>query len=85
MAALVMSEPGLLEYHTDRKYDAIRIAEFFNDRGSYFLTFQQWTRNLDHDREAVVARFGDFNCRRFRFYLWGAAYEFLSGSLDCYA
>ena len=34
--------------------------------------------------QAVIARFGEFNYRRFRLYLWGAAYEFLSGSLDCY-
>ena len=32
----------------------------------------------------MIARFGEFNYRRFRLYLWGAAYEFLSGSLDCY-
>jgi cyclopropane-fatty-acyl-phospholipid synthase len=62
----------------------LRVTELFNDRESYFLTFQQWARNLDHNREAVIAHFGDFNYRRFRFYLWGAAYEFLSGSLDCY-
>jgi cyclopropane-fatty-acyl-phospholipid synthase len=62
----------------------LRVVELFNDRESYFLTFQQWARNLDHNREAVIARFGEFNYRRFRFYLWGAAYEFLSGSLDCY-
>ena len=29
-------------------------------------------------------RFGEFNFRRFRLYLWGAAYEFQSRSLDCY-
>ena len=29
-------------------------------------------------------KFGEFNYRRFRLYLWGAAYEFLSRSLDCY-
>ena len=32
----------------------------------------------------MVERFGEFNYRRFRLYLWGAAYEFLSRSLDCY-
>jgi len=32
----------------------------------------------------VIERFGEFNHRRFRLYLWGAAYEFLSGSLECY-
>jgi hypothetical protein len=28
--------------------------------------------------------FGDFEYRKFRLYLWGATYEFMSRSLDCY-
>jgi cyclopropane-fatty-acyl-phospholipid synthase len=62
----------------------LRALEIFNDRYSYFLTFQQWARNFDANRDFVVERFGEFNYRRFRLYLWGAAYEFLSRSLDCY-
>ncbi len=62
----------------------LRILEIFNDRYSYFLTFQQWARNFDNNRDFVIERFGEFNYRRFRLYLWGAAYEFLSRSLDCY-
>jgi cyclopropane-fatty-acyl-phospholipid synthase len=62
----------------------LRVLEVFNDRYSYFLTFQQWGRNFDANRACVVERFGEFNYRRFRLYLWGAAYEFLSRSLDCY-
>jgi cyclopropane-fatty-acyl-phospholipid synthase len=60
------------------------VLEVLNDRYSYFLTFQQWARNFDANRALVVERFGEFNYRRFRLYLWGAAYEFLSRSLDCY-
>ena len=60
------------------------VLEILNDRYSYFLTFQQWARNFDANRAVVVERFGEFNYRRFRLYLWGAAYEFLSRSLDCY-
>jgi cyclopropane-fatty-acyl-phospholipid synthase len=60
------------------------IMELFNDRISYFLTFRQWARNFDANREAVVKKFGEFNFRRFRLYLWGATYEFQSRSLDCY-
>jgi cyclopropane-fatty-acyl-phospholipid synthase len=60
------------------------VLEIFNDRYSYFLTFQQWAQNFDANREFVVEQFGEFNYRRFRLYLWGAAYEFLSRSLDCY-
>jgi cyclopropane-fatty-acyl-phospholipid synthase len=62
----------------------LRVVEMHNDRYSYFLTFRQWARNFDSNREFVIRRFGDFNYRRFRLYLWGAAYEFLSRSLDCY-
>jgi len=62
----------------------LEVMEILNDRNSYFLTFQQWARNFDANREFVIERFGDFNYRRFRLYLWGATYEFLSRSLDCY-
>jgi cyclopropane-fatty-acyl-phospholipid synthase len=62
----------------------LKLVEVLNDRMSYFYTFQQWARNFDANRETVVQRFGDFQYRRFRLYLWGAAYEFLSDSLDCY-
>ena len=58
--------------------------EVFNDRMSYYYTFVQWAKNLDAHKEMLVAKFGDFNFRRFRLYLWGASYEFLSRSLDCY-
>jgi cyclopropane-fatty-acyl-phospholipid synthase len=62
----------------------IEVMEILNDRYSYFLTFRQWARNFDENRQQVIDRFGDFNYRRFRLYLWGAAYEFLSRNLDCY-
>ena len=62
----------------------LEVTEIHNDRYSYFLTFQQWARNFDANRDFVVQRFGEFNYRRFRLYLWGAAYEFLSSSLSCY-
>jgi cyclopropane-fatty-acyl-phospholipid synthase len=62
----------------------LQVLEILNDRYSYFLTFQQWARNFDLNREFVIQRFGEFNYRRFRLYLWGGAYEFLSRSLACY-
>ena len=60
------------------------IDEIFNDRHDYFLTFRQWATNFDRNCEAVIAEFGAFNYRRFRLYLWGLAYEFLSRGADCY-
>jgi cyclopropane-fatty-acyl-phospholipid synthase len=62
----------------------LEVMEVFNDRYSYFLTFRQWARNFDQNRGFVIERFGESNYRRFRLYLWGAAYEFKSRSLDCY-
>ncbi len=63
---------------------SLRVRELHNDRRDYFLTFQHWAMNFERNRDQVIERFGEFNYRRFRLYLWGAAYEFLSGSLDCY-
>lgn len=62
----------------------LRITELWDDRHSYFLTFRQWARNLDANRATIVEKYGDFNFRRFRLYLWGAAWEFWGRSLDCY-
>ncbi len=62
----------------------LEVLEIFNDRYSYYLTFLQWARNLERHKDSIIERFGDFHYRRFRLYLWGAAYEFLSGSLACY-
>jgi cyclopropane-fatty-acyl-phospholipid synthase len=55
-----------------------------NDRWSYFLTFRQWARNLDANKDTIQKAFGDFEFRKFRLYLWGAAFEFLNRTLDCY-
>jgi cyclopropane-fatty-acyl-phospholipid synthase len=62
----------------------LELMEVQNDRWSYFLTFQQWARNLEASRDYVTRTFGDFEFRKFRLYLWGAAYEFLTRNLDCY-
>ena len=62
----------------------LQVQEIFNDRMSYFRTFVQWAENFDAHKDFVIAKFGEFDYRRFRLYLWGAAYEFLSRSLDCY-
>jgi cyclopropane-fatty-acyl-phospholipid synthase len=62
----------------------LEILELVNDRDSYFRTALQWARNFDRNRDAVIARSGEFNYRRFRLYLWGTAYQFLSRGLSCY-
>lgn len=60
------------------------LMEVQNDRWSYFLTFKQWAENLESNKDYVRRTFGDFEFRKFRLYLWGAAYEFLNRTLDCY-
>ena len=62
----------------------LEVLEIFNDRYSYYLTFLQWARNFESRKDFIIERFGDFHYRRFRLYLWGTAYEFLSRSVDCY-
>jgi cyclopropane-fatty-acyl-phospholipid synthase len=62
----------------------LEVEEIFSDRMSYAYTFIQWAKNFDAHKDAVIKNFGEFNFRRFRLYLWGASYEFLSRSLDCY-
>ncbi len=60
------------------------VLEMHNDRHSYFLTFRQWAENLEASKKFVMDRFGEFEYRKFRLYLWGAAYEFFSSNLECY-
>jgi len=62
----------------------LELMEVHNDRWSYFLTFKQWALNLEANKDYVRRTFGDFEYRKFRLYLWGAAYEFLTRNLDCY-
>jgi cyclopropane-fatty-acyl-phospholipid synthase len=61
----------------------LRIVELYNDRHSYFLTARQWARNLDSNYAFIMDKFGEDVYRRFRLYLWGTAYQFQSGGLDC--
>ena len=60
------------------------MLEILNDRHSYYLTFKQWAENLEKRKNSVIREFGEFEYRKFRLYLWGATYEFLSRNLDCY-
>jgi cyclopropane-fatty-acyl-phospholipid synthase len=62
----------------------LRVVELYNDRHSYFLTARQWARNLDSNYAFIKDKFGEDVYRRFRLYLWGTAYQFQSGGLDCY-
>ncbi len=62
----------------------LELLEIHSDRHSYFLTFRQWARNLEANKKFIVSQFGEFEYRKFRLYLWGAAYEFFARNLECY-
>jgi cyclopropane-fatty-acyl-phospholipid synthase len=73
--------PDLLDKLAKTQMQAV---EIFNDSKSYMLTLMQWAKNLDSNREQVVRRFGEYNFRRFRLYLWGAAAAFARRDMLCY-
>jgi cyclopropane-fatty-acyl-phospholipid synthase len=62
----------------------LEVMEVHNDRWSNHLTYRQWARNFEANKSYVQRTFGDVEYRKFRFYLWGAAYAFLARKLDCY-
>jgi cyclopropane-fatty-acyl-phospholipid synthase len=56
-----------------------------NDRHSYFLTLQQWARNLDAAHGELAQRYGERTYRLFQLYLWGCAHQFRrDGALESY-
>ena len=63
---------------------SFEILEIHNDRHSYYLTFKQWAENLEKNKDFVVSKFGDIEYRKFRLYLWGSTYQFLSRNLSCF-
>ena len=63
----------------------LELMEVQNDRWSYFLTFRQWALNLEANKDYMQRTFGDFEFRKFRLYLWGAAIRVpRARNLDCY-
>jgi len=55
-----------------------------NDRHSYFLTCKAWAENLEAARNEIIHRWGEALYRRFRLYLWGSAYAFLSHGMEAF-
>lgn len=56
-----------------------------NDRHSYFLTLQQWARNLEAAHDELARRYGERTYRLFQLYLWGCAHQFRrDGALESY-
>jgi cyclopropane-fatty-acyl-phospholipid synthase len=62
----------------------LELLAVHNDRHSYYLTCKAWAENLESARDEIIPRWGDMLYRRFRLYLWGSAYAFLSRGMDAY-
>jgi len=62
----------------------LQAEEIFDDRHSYYLTFRQWALNWEHNRDAVVQRFGEAEYRRFLLYLWGFTNNMRTAASGCY-
>ena len=63
---------------------SLEVLAVHNDRHSYYLTRKAWAKNLESAREEIIHRWGEILYRRFRLYLWGSAYAFLSRGMDAY-
>jgi cyclopropane-fatty-acyl-phospholipid synthase len=62
----------------------LEVLTVHNDRYSYYLTCKAWAENLESARDEIISRWGEMLYRRFRLYLWGSAYAFLSRGMDAY-
>jgi cyclopropane-fatty-acyl-phospholipid synthase len=62
----------------------LEVLSVHNDRHNYYLTCKAWAENLEAARAVIISRWGEMLYRRFRLYLWGSAYAFLSRNMDAY-
>jgi cyclopropane-fatty-acyl-phospholipid synthase len=60
------------------------LLQLHNDRESYRLTALHWVRNLERERDAIVARWGERLYLKFRLFLWGCVYSFGTRQLSAY-
>ncbi len=74
----------LHEFLTAVAKSPLEVLSVYNDRYSYYLTCKAWAENLESARDEIISRWGDRLYRRFRLYLWGSAYAFLSRGMDAY-
>jgi cyclopropane-fatty-acyl-phospholipid synthase len=74
----------LHEFLTAVAKTPLEVLAVHNDRHSYYLTCKAWAENLEAARDEIISRWGEVLYRRFRLYLWGSAYAFLSRGMDAY-
>jgi cyclopropane-fatty-acyl-phospholipid synthase len=74
--------PDLLAAANRTSFEPIALQ---NDRHSYFLTLQNWARNLEAAHDELARRYGERTYRLFQLYLWGSAHQFQrDGELESY-
>lgn len=74
----------LHEFLSEAAKTPLEVLAIHNDRHSYYLTCKAWAENLDAAKEEIISRWGEMLYRRFRLYLWGSAYAFLSRGMEAY-
>lgn len=74
----------LHEFLSEAAKTPLEVLAVHNDRHNYYLTCKAWAENLDAAREEIISRWGEMLYRRFRLYLWGSAYAFLSRGMEAY-
>lgn len=74
----------LHEFLTVVAKSSFEVLSVHNDRHNYYLTCKAWAEKLESSRDAIISRWGEMLYRRFRLYLWGSSYAFLSRSMDAY-
>ena len=66
------------------KKQGLELLSLHDDSLNYQRTIETWARNLESHREKLVSRFGEYDFRRFRLYLWGSALAMAEGNLQCH-
>ncbi|MBI5916247.1 MAG: class I SAM-dependent methyltransferase [Bacteroidetes bacterium] len=69
---------------TAAKVEGLVLVSLHDDTLSYQYTIETWAKNLEAHRTELVSRFGEYDFRRFRLYLWGSALAMEEGTLQCH-
>lgn len=74
----------LHSFLTAAEKKGLEILQVINDRHSYYLTCKVWAETLEAAKDEIINKWGEMLFRRFRLYLWGSTYAFLSRGLCAY-
>jgi cyclopropane-fatty-acyl-phospholipid synthase len=62
----------------------LEVVSLNDDSDNYRKTIRCWAENLEKHREELESKFGSYDFRRFRMYLWGSVHAFEQGDLQCH-